>query len=36
MQTQKEMNVLVPEKLAEIERDYGVAVLWTIESGSRA
>ena len=36
MQTQEEMNVLVPEKLAEIERDYGVTVLWTIESGSRA
>ena len=36
MQTQEEMNVLVPEKLAEIERDYGVTVLWAIESGSRA
>ena len=36
MQTQEEMNVLVPEKLAEIERDYGVRVLWAIESGSRA
>ena len=36
MQTQEEMNVLVPEKLAEIERDYGVTVLWAVESGSRA
>ena len=36
MQTQEEMIVLVPEKLAEIERDYGVKVLWAIESGSRA
>ena len=36
MQTQEEMNVLVPEKLAEIERDYDVTVLWAIESGSRA
>ena len=36
MQTQDEMNVLVPEKLVEIERDYDVKVLWAIESGSRA
>ena len=36
MQTQEEMNVLVPEKLLEIERDYDVTVLWAIESGSRA
>ena len=36
MQTQEKMNVLVPEKLAEIERDYDVTVLWAIESGSRA
>ena len=36
MQTQEEMNVLVSEKLAEIERDYDVTVLWAIESGSRA
>ncbi len=36
MQTQEEMNVLVPEKLAEIERDFDVKVLWAIESGSRA
>ncbi|EID26118.1 nucleotidyltransferase domain protein [Streptococcus oralis SK1074] len=36
MQTQEEVNVLVPEKLAEIERDYDVTVLWAIESGSRA
>ena len=26
MQTQEEMNVLVPEKLAEIERDFDVTV----------
>ena len=36
MQTQDEMNVLVPEKLVETERDYDVTVLWAIESGSRA
>ena len=36
MQTQEEMNILVPEKLAEIERTYDVTVLWAIESGSRA
>jgi len=27
MQIQEEMNILVPEKLAEIERDYDVTVL---------
>ena len=36
MQTQEEMNVLVPEKLAEIESNFDVTVLWAIESGSRA
>ena len=29
MQTQEEMNILVPEKLAEIERDYDVTVLFS-------
>ncbi len=33
---QEEMDVLVPEKLAEIEKEYGVEVLWAVESGSRA
>lgn len=36
MQTQEEMMTLVPQKLREIERDYGVEVLWAVESGSRA
>ena len=36
MLTQEEMNVLVPEKLREIERTYHVQVLWAVESGSRA
>lgn len=36
VQSQEEMNVLVPEKLREIERDYHVEVLWAVESGSRA
>lgn len=36
MQTQEEMNRLVPEKLREIEDTYGVTVLWAVESGSRA
>ena len=36
MLTQEEMNILVPEKLREIERDYHVEVLWAVESGSRA
>lgn len=36
MQTQEEMMVLVPEKLREIEKKYGVEVLWAVESGSRA
>lgn len=33
---QTEMNILVPEKLAEIEETYQVKVLWAVESGSRA
>ena len=36
MQTQEEMNVLVPEKLAEIERDYDVTVLWAMKLGGPA
>ena len=34
--TQKEMLHLVPEKLAQIEKEYGVRVLYAAESGSRA
>ena len=34
--TQQEMNVLVPEKLREIENEYNVKVLLAVESGSRA
>ena len=34
--TQQEMNILVPEKLREIEKDYNVKVLLAVESGSRA
>ena len=33
---QTEMNILVPQKLAEIEETYHVKVLWAVESGSRA
>ena len=36
MMTQDEMNRLVPEKLREIEKEYGIVVLWAVESGSRA
>lgn len=36
MLTQEDMNILVPEKLREIERTYRVEVLWAVESGSRA
>ena len=36
MQTQEEMNLLVPEKLCEIENQYQIKVLWAAESGSRA
>lgn len=34
--TQEEMNVLVPQKLREIEEEYRVTVLYAAESGSRA
>lgn len=34
--TQEEMNVLVPEKLKEIERTRNVKILHACESGSRA
>ncbi|MBQ6970992.1 MAG: nucleotidyltransferase domain-containing protein [Synergistaceae bacterium] len=34
--TQDEMNILVPEKLNEIERERGITVLYAAESGSRA
>ena len=34
--TQEEMNILVPEKLRQIERTYDVTVLYAAESGSRA
>jgi len=34
--TQQEMNILVPEKLREIENEYNVKVLLAVESGSRA
>ena len=34
--TQDEMNLLVPEKLKEIEKEYNITVLWAVESGSRA
>jgi len=34
--TQQEMNILVPEKLREIENKYNVKVLLAVESGSRA
>ena len=36
MATQAEMNLWVPEKLREIEREWGVRVLYAAESGSRA
>lgn len=36
MMTQEEMNILVPEKLREIEKEYEITVLWAVESGSRA
>ena len=32
--TQEQMNILVPEKLKEIENKYDVKVLWAIESRS--
>lgn len=34
--TQEQMNVLVPEKLSELEAQHGVKVLLAVESGSRA
>lgn len=34
--TQEEMNVLVPQKLRELEQTYGITVLYAAESGSRA
>lgn len=36
MKTLDEMMVLVPQKLREIEENYGVEILWAVESGSRA
>lgn len=36
MKTQKEMMVLVPQKLKEIEEKYDIEILWAVESGSRA
>ena len=33
---QSEMNILVPKKLFEIEKQFNVKVLWAVESGSRA
>ncbi|MBR5287784.1 MAG: nucleotidyltransferase domain-containing protein [Clostridia bacterium] len=36
MMTQDEMNVLVPQKLREIEAEHGVKVLHSAETGSRA
>lgn len=34
--TQQEMQLLVPQKLKEIEKEYGIRVLYAVESGSRA
>ena len=34
--TQEQMNILVPKKLDEIEKELGVEVLLAVESGSRA
>ena len=34
--TQQEMYLLVPRKLKEIEKEYGIRVLYAVESGSRA
>lgn len=34
--TQQEMNILVPQKLKELERVNGIRVLYAVESGSRA
>lgn len=34
--THQEMMLLVPQKLKEIEKEYGIRVLYAVESGSRA
>lgn len=34
--TQQEMMLLVPQKLKEIEKEYGIRILYAAESGSRA
>ena len=34
--TQQEMQLLVPRKLKELEKEYGIRVLYAAESGSRA
>lgn len=34
--TQQEMMFLVPQKLKEIEKEYGIRILFAVESGSRA
>lgn len=34
--TQQEMLFLVPQKLKEIEKEYGIRILYAVESGSRA
>lgn len=34
--TQQEMNILVPKKLQEIEKEYNATILLAVESGSRA
>jgi predicted nucleotidyltransferase len=34
--TQQEMQFLVPRKLKELEKEYGIRVLYAVESGSRA
>ena len=34
--TQEEMYILVPQKLKQIEQEYGIRILYAAESGSRA
>ena len=34
--TQEQMNILVPQKLREMEKEYNMEVLLAVESGSRA
>ena len=34
--TEQEMRILIPQKLLEIEREYGITILHAVESGSRA